>query len=507
MFTRKIVKKYSDQENKKAIELLKSGLTTRDAFAEYNKKYKKEMSLSHIKELRLKNKTEMPKTRAEELQLSEEQGKYISGLIKRGFNTNRIQQSFLEKYKRVIHRDTINKFSKQNSLKIQKEVMNIYSKEEKSILKGLWLNNLTLSHNIANEIPNRSLDSVLVQIKKMKAIGEINETIKDAIISEISLGETIKSIAEKYNVKEKFIEMYSDKISKNTVEIQNLKKWEEQDVESAFDMIEEARKRIKGLESEQSEANINIKTKSKYIGIAFMSDLHLENINTDTTQMRKDFKIIQDNPNLYMGFGGDIIDNFYVSLHKDGLLESTIPPKAARIIAGKLFDSVKGKLLWSILGCHDNWDKSFADYNLPEHIARKLSVPYLGHGGDINLKINNNIEYLIHARHKYRGSSGLNNGTACCKNILKEINPKFQIVSVGHNHFAEIKLEHFLGQTRCFIRNGSYKKEDGYSKSLGYQQNAFNIQIPVVILNTKTNQLKVVSGIDNAADLLNALNK
>ncbi len=340
---------------------------------------------------------------------------------------------------------------------------------------------------------------------------KIGSGLENKIIKEIKNKVSFKDIAKKFHTSIQNIFKCAEKINKpavdeTDVEIENLKRWEDSDVEELFDLVEAQQEQSRKIDSEQKEANIKIKTKSKYIALTILSDFHLENVNTDLRQLRKDIEIIKNTPDFFAGFNGDLIDNFLSGPHKEGAAEATLPPKLSRMLAGKLFDSLKDKILYLVIGCHDDWDKTFSSYDLPQHIARKLLVPYLGHGGDINLKVNN-VEYFIHSRHKYRGSSGLVNGTGCCKKILTEIDPKFDIVAVSHNHFSEIKLEHFLGKLRCFIRTGSYKREDSYSKMLGYRSNDFNISIPTIILNTQTKEMKVVSGIKNASDLLIALNK
>jgi hypothetical protein len=338
------------------------------------------------------------------------------------------------------------------------------------------------------------------------------DAIKESVKSDILKGTSDEAIAKKYKISAKYVKEFRNNVKESSVKIENLKRWEKMDLDAILDHIENGQKRLRNLDSEQGNADITIKTGNKYVALTFLSDFHLENVNTDIAQLRKDFKIIRETKDFYMGFGGDLIDNFLVGPHKEGVVEAVIPAGAARKAAGRLFDDLKGRVLWTIIGCHDAWDRDNADYNLVEHIARKHQIPYLGHGGDVNLTIQNYkskkpVLYNIHARHKFRGSSGLNNGTACCKNVLRDIDSKFDIVSIGHNHFAEIKIEHYLGKERVFIRNGSYKKEDRYSKMLGFKANDFNIQIPVVILNTQTREIKIVSGIESAANTLKALNK
>ena len=136
---------------------------------------------------------------------------------------------------------------------------------------------------------------------------------------------------------------------------------------------------------------------------------------------------------------------------------------------------------------------------------------YLGHGGDVNLTLKNGskgkaVEYFIHARHKYKGASS-QDGTAVCKNVLRSVDTKFDIVAISHNHFAQIKIEDFLRKQRVFVRTGSYKKEDRFSKMLGFESSDFNSKIPVVLLNTQTKKMMIFSGVDVAAEALKALNK
>jgi len=444
--------------------------------------------------------------------LTKEQGTYLKKLIL-GKNTRaECQEALLKKFKRVVDVGTIRNYAKRNGLKMDGhyKAPDEYTEQETATLNGLILVGAGEKRR-ALELSTRSIHSNMKKIKRAKIAGTA-DAIRESVKQDLMNGASDAKIAKKYKISAKYVKEFKENIKESSVKIDNLKRWEKMDVNAILDHIENGQKKLRNLDSEQGNADITIKTNSKYIALTFLSDFHLENVNTDIGQLRKDFGIIKKTKDFYMGFGGDLIDNFMVGPHKEGVVEAVIPPKAARLAAGKLFDELKGKILWTIIGCHDAWDRDYADYNLPEHIARKQEIPYLGHGGDVNLSVKNHkskspILYNIHARHKFRGGSGIANGTACCKNVLRDIDSKFDIVSIGHNHFAEIKLEHYLGKLRVFIRNGSYKTEDRYSKMLGFKSNEFNIQIPVVILNTQTKEIKIVSGIESAASTLKALNK
>jgi len=434
---------------------------------------------------------------------------YLLRLIKDGNTKTKCIEMLMSKHGRTISDRNLSRFARIEGVKFQKFVGQEYNKKEMDTLRGLWLVGASPERK-SRELKSRRLESMERKLKTMKREGVVAEGVKERIKKDIEKGLSVKAIEKKYSIPRSYVAEFKSGIDESKVEIENLKRWEDADVNEVLDAMQATQEKMRKLDSQQKHADITISTQNKYVALMFLSDIHLENVNTDLVLLRRDMEIIKNSKDFYVGFGGDLIDNFLVGPHKEGVVEAVAPPKAARIVAGKLFDSLRGRLLWTIIGCHDAWDRDYADYNLPEHIARKLKVPYLGHGGDINLSLRfkgkKPVLYSIHARHKYKGSGG-DNGTACCKNVLRNIDPKFDIVAISHNHFAEIKLEHFLRKPRVFVRTGSYKLEDRYSQMLGFEKNDFDSKIPVAILNTETKEMKIVSGVKNAADMLKALNR
>lgn len=435
---------------------------------------------------------------------------YLIASIKAGNTKTKCIEMLISKFGRNIDMRNLSRFARINKLNFKKYVDELaYSAREISILKGLWLVNAGPKRRV-EAIPHRSSHSMDKKISELKYTKTVEEDLRTKIKNDITKKIPIKRIEKKYGVPRQYVAEFKKSIDESVVQIENLKRWEDADVDRALDQIERSQEALRKLESDQPNADITISTQNKYVALMFLSDIHLENVNTDTNQLRKDIEIIRNTKDFYVGFGGDLIDNFIVGPHKEGVIEAVIPPKAARIVAGKLFDKLKGRLLWSIIGCHDAWDRDYADYNLPEHIARKMKIPYLGHGGDINLSLKRNggkpVEYMMHARHKYKGGSS-NDGTGVCKNVLRSIDAKFDIVAISHNHFAQIKIEDFMRKERVFIRTGSYKKEDRFSKKLGFESSEFNSKIPVVLLNTETKKMMIFSGVSAAAEALKALNR
>jgi hypothetical protein len=499
--------KLTEQQTNFIVKLMRTGKRKSECREALLKKYKRGVCDESLRLIARKSNIYLEKNG----QLEEIHNNFIDKCIKTDKSQVEIIKMFLARFGRTVGRESIRRRARVIGHVFDRKSALQYTEKELSKLRGLTLIGKSYAKS-AKEFGNRTLQGIKYKMIEMKATNR-NSTanMRGEVTMAIKKGRSDKDISKKHNIEEKYVKQFRDMNSQSKIEVKNLKRWEETDVEKILDLVEQAQDRLTRINSDQDEANINITTNSKYVALAFISDIHLENMGTDIRQLRADINTIRGTKDFYVGFGGDLIDNFMVGPHKEGAIEAVVPPKAARVAAGKLFDYLKGRVLWTIQGCHDTWDAKYADYNLPEHIARKLRIPFLGHGGDINLNIkktNSKKEaiYSIHARHKYRGGSGFN-GTAPCKKVLTEIDPKFDIVAISHNHFAEIKIEHFLGKERCFIRTGSYKREDRFSKQLGYQGNDFNILIPVVIMNTQTRQMKVVSGISNAADMLKALNK
>lgn len=435
---------------------------------------------------------------------------YLISLIKSGKTKTRCIEMLMSKFQRTIDFRNLSRFARINKLSFKGVQSDAFTQKEDGILKGLWLVDASPERR-KRELKSRGNESMLKKIRKMKVGGAVNEDLKAKIKKEIVRGKSASEVSKKYGIPKPYVAEFKDTIDQSKVEIDNLKRWENQDVDEMLDSIQTSQKRMLKFEVRQESADITITTSNKYVAMMFLSDIHLENVNTDIDLLRRDIEIIRNTKDFYVGFGGDLIDNFFVGPHKEGIVEAVVPPMQARIAGGNLLAKLKGKLLWTILGCHDAWDRNYADYNLPQHIARKMNIPYLGHGGDINLSLKHGdkakpVEYSLHARHKYKGGSS-ENGTGCCKNVLRNIDSKFDIVAISHNHIAEIKIEHFLRKPRVFVRTGSYKLQDRYSQMLGFEKNDFDSQIPVVILNTETKDMKVVAGVKNAADLLKSLNR
>jgi len=214
------------------------------------------------------------------------------------------------------------------------------------------------------------------------------------------------------------------------------------------------------------------------IALALTSDEHVGAVSAMYDTMIETLDLMVATPYLYVGEVGDKIDNYLPTSHVQGMFEAIAPPEVQKIIAERLFGKMRGRWIFMVQGCHDDWSHESDDFDLTKWFAKELGCINLGFGGFINLTVGSQ-KYVIAARHKYRYNSSFN-FTHTVKRMREQIGD-FDIGIIGHHHQADI--EHLIfgdGLDRVFIRTGSFKGLDRYARSQGYRTTI--PMIPTVIL-------------------------
>lgn len=237
----------------------------------------------------------------------------------------------------------------------------------------------------------------------------------------------------------------------------------------------------KKIEEDKSdkEIELNIDTDSEWIGIVMFSDLHIGALDVDYEKMKKDFKIVANNPDLYAFVLGDIIDNFTTAMGKGNEGSTLVSPLVQWRVARELLDSLGDSLLVIVGGDHDLWTRSLVGIDGLHELSKGLNCIYLRWGGMIHLKFNNVI-YDITIRHRYRTNSRIN-PTKSVKDMLKEF-ADFDIGVIAHGHVPAIEYGYLRNKRRNYIRTGSYKKSDDFLDKIALK--GFT-DMPVVIVNTR----------------------
>ena len=255
---------------------------------------------------------------------------------------------------------------------------------------------------------------------------------------------------------------------------------------------------------EQTEAHLSIDT-NKWIGIAFQGDLHLGNMATDYVTLHQHKKLIKDTENLYLVINGDYCDNYISGSHAGGAFEALFPPATQKTLAKQYVMDLEEKILALVAGCHDLWSLKIDDFDITEYLAKHGNAVYLGSGGDLYLKIGN-TEYKIRMRHKYRYNSG-DNPTSTVKKMFEK-DGGFDVGCVSHNHISAMEECQKTGLDgslkRIFLRSGSYKAKDRYSKQLGFTDGTTSV--PIVLFNPEERDMRGFLDLEEGIKYLKYLN-
>lgn len=256
---------------------------------------------------------------------------------------------------------------------------------------------------------------------------------------------------------------------------------------------------------EQNVANIAIKS-NKWIGVAFLGDMHIGNMATDYKSMLHHRDLIRDSKDLYVTFNGDYCDNYLPSSHASGMFEALFPPAVQKNLAKDYIESLKDKVLALTSGCHDIFGLKASDFDVTEYLAKHSDAVYLGNGGLIHLTVGK-VTYRVMVRHKYRFHAG-DNPTQTCKKMFEKMGG-FDVGVVSHNHIAAIEESTKEGMDgnlkRIFVRAGTYKTHDRYGRQLGFSEG--DIGVPVVIFNPNTRDMRGFQNLPEGIDYLKYLNK
>jgi len=280
------------------------------------------------------------------------------------------------------------------------------------------------------------------------------------------------------------------------------KKGEDENLEELWSSIYEFQRQSLKLSSRVDEDSAIIDV-GHPIGVAFLADAHIGSISCRYEELVDRINLIAETPGLYVFSVGDTIDNHLPTKHAGGVFGELFPPELQKELVERLFSKLKGRWLGVVQGCHEEFSHEADDFDWTKYLAKKLGCPNFGFGGVLNLVVGNE-EYRIMARHKYRFNSSFNL-TATVKRMREQLGD-FDIGIVSHHHQAAIEqVIQGDGVDRIFIRPGSFKPSDRYSRSLGYP--SLGAFIPTVILFPHERRMIPFLHLEQSAVVLKALNE
>jgi predicted phosphodiesterase len=261
----------------------------------------------------------------------------------------------------------------------------------------------------------------------------------------------------------------------NGISFADQKNAEVHDPRELIRIVNQLQEEVQKRDDRQTSITVNIDG-DKPIGIAFTGDWHVGGLYTDHVQMEKDFELIRDTEGLYNVVMGDYADNYITRSHAGGSFEQVITADKQKVMCEYYFDILAANNLAVIKGNHDYWSSKETGEDWVAYIARKIDRPYLWYGGEINLRLGDQV-YKIHAHHTYQYNSSINT-TNSQRNLFNATHA--DVIALGHLHWNEVHAKRAGGKETVWMRTGSYKRTDDYTQYLGGFRG--DERVPMVIL-------------------------
>ena len=271
--------------------------------------------------------------------------------------------------------------------------------------------------------------------------------------------------------------------------------------ENLWNVIEERSKAAILANEDARWAVFHMKSKERYIGIAFQSDQHIGNPFCDHERLRRDTEVIEAHPDCYVIHAGDYIDNFMIDKPRPAM-KAPIPPSIQWQLCEHYINMTPTSLMAIVAGNHDLWTAGATDYDPLKRLAQDRGV--LDHPYELNLKvIHGDSPYHLSIRHKRRGNSNLD-PSRVIKKMWDDGECDFDIGVIGHHHTPSVVPFTRHAVERYAIRPGAYKTIDSFGEMCGFPRE--RPTSPMVILDSETRDIQAFTDLRHGLRLLNTLN-
>jgi predicted phosphodiesterase len=271
--------------------------------------------------------------------------------------------------------------------------------------------------------------------------------------------------------------------------------------EELWNAIEERSKAAILANTDARWATFHMKSKQRYIGIAFQSDQHIGNPFCDHERLREDTESIERHPDCYVIHAGDYIDNFMIDKPRPAM-KAPIPPSIQWQLCEHYINMSPNSLMAIVAGNHDLWTAGATDYDPLKRLAQDRGVLY--HPYELNLKvIHGDIPYHISIRHKRRGNSNLD-PSRVIKKMWDDGECDFDIGVIGHHHTPSVVPFTRHAVERWALRPGAYKTIDSFGEMCGFPRE--RPTSPMVVLDSETRDIQAFTDLRHGLRLLNTLN-
>lgn len=217
------------------------------------------------------------------------------------------------------------------------------------------------------------------------------------------------------------------------------------------------------------------------VGIVFTGDWHVGAGGVELDRLRRDLKRIGETDGLWAIGMGDMIEGVGANnkaapdLYHGIVNKSDVQVKIAAHLAGM----ASGKWLALLGGNHDAFSYRATGIERARIIARELNVPFFSEAGGTVYLTMRGAEYVIGVRHNGKGNSQINTTNAQRRTF--DAWPEWEntdVICLAHLHFNDLAVTPRKGGQCIYLRSGTGKTHDDYSRDQGYKP---EYGMPVVI--------------------------
>lgn len=230
-----------------------------------------------------------------------------------------------------------------------------------------------------------------------------------------------------------------------------------------------------------------IKTRNDHVLLKVLADAHIGSNEYNLTAFKKEIDEIKDNPDMYCGINGDILDNITPN-GKFNPYDEDSSPQVQLALAIRVLEPIKDKIIFITRGNHESRSWKTAGIDPCEFMAETLGIPdrYSPFSCLVFLTVTfvesfeRRATFTIFASHGNNGGGGRRVGSkANAVEDMSLIVPQADLYIHSHSHQAmTFKDSYFeldkihkktIKRTRTYLNTGAYLNYGGYGEDRLYK--------------------------------------
>jgi hypothetical protein len=217
------------------------------------------------------------------------------------------------------------------------------------------------------------------------------------------------------------------------------------------------------------------------IALVWAADHHFGDPGVDVERAFTEAQLIADTPGMYLGLGGDMINNFILQTLRHARDNARMGIRDEWALLRKYLRITLPKHLFSIPGNHLGWSHLLTGIDYFAELLKELDDHSLYDMDEVVFTLQvGDWEIPCKARHKWRGNSIYNVTHAIERASLRE--GDFLLGFGAHNHTGGFtRTINVNGENGMAVQAGSYKRIDSYAIEKGFDKPNQSTAVAVII--------------------------